>query len=158
MQRAAVVGSKAVIVAILTISLAGQTLVIPLVADETVRMYPEAAYLRLPGIVGCVAIVACAQVALVCVWRLLSMVARESIFQPSAFRLVSTIIGSAFAATLLFVAAFAILLIADAASPGVMIMILTGAVTGAGLTLLLVVMRGLLKKATELEQDLAEVV
>ena len=158
MQRIAVVGAKVGIVLITLITVVGQVLIVPLVAAETARANPEVGYLRLPGIVGCVAVIACVQVALVCVWRLLSMVARDSIFRPSAFRLVDVIIGSVLAATVLLVAAFVILQAAQALAPGVMIMLFSGTVTGTGLALLLVVMRGLLKKATELEQDLEEVV
>jgi hypothetical protein len=158
MQRAAVMGCKAVIVLIGVIAVLGQAVVVPLMAAEAAEAFPEVAYLRIPGIVGCVAVIACVEVALVCVWRLLSMVARESVFSPAAFRPVDVIVGCVLAATVLLVAAFAILAAARALSPGMMIMLVAGAVGGAGLTLLMVVMRGLLRKAAGLEQDLAEVI
>lgn len=158
MQHAAVAGSKAAIVVILALLLLAQVVLIPLQAAQTVQMFPEVEYLRIPGIVGCIAIVACVQFALICVWSLLSMVAKGSIFQPSAFRVVNTIIGCIIAATCLLVAAFVILTVANAMPPGVVIMLVMGITGGAGLALLLVVMRGLLRKATGLDQDLAEVI
>lgn len=158
MQRLAILGAKAIIAILMAISLAGQILIVPLMADEVVREFPEAAYLRWPGIVGCVAIVACVQVALVCMWRLLSMVARESIFRPSAFRYVDAIVGATVAATALCLVALGILGAARTLPPAVMLLLLMCVVGGIGLALLLVVMRGLLTKATELEHDLAEVI
>ena len=158
MQQAAVVASKAVIVVILLISLLGQVFVIPELAAETVWSFPEVEYLRVPGILGCIAIVACAQIALVCIWQLLSMVDNSSVFQKSAFVFVNVIIGCGIAATALFVSAYVVLQLASALSPGTVIILVVGAVGSIGLTMLLVVMRGLLRKATQLEYDMAEVV
>lgn len=158
MQQTAVVGSKAVVFIIFVISLVGQILVIPGIAAETAAQFPEVEFLTVPGIIGCVAIVACVQVSLVCIWLLLSMVASSRIFQPSAYILVNIIIGSGIAVTLLFLAAVVVLDRAAALSPGVLIVCVVGAVGGAGLTLLVIVMKGLLHKATQLEQDMAEVV
>lgn len=158
MQKAAVVGAKVVIAIILVVSLAGQVFVIPFVADEMARLYPEAEALRVPGIVGCIVLVICAQVALVCVWRLLSMVAGASIFDASAFGWVNALIGCCAVFTGLIALAFAILTAANVMQPGVMLMLLAAFIAGVGGTLLLVVMKGLLWKASRLEQDLAEVV
>lgn len=158
MQHAAVVGAKAVVLVILVVTLFSQVIIIPGMADEIVFNNPEAAYLKWPGIVGCIAIVACAQVSMACIWRLLSMVTTSSIFQKSAFTVVNVIIATGVALTVLFVTAFVVLSIADAVNPGALIIIVVGAVGGAGLTLLVIVMKGLLRKATQLEQDMAEVV
>lgn len=158
MQQAAILGSKVVIVLIMACSVAGQILVIPLMAAETVASFPEAAHLRVPGIIGCVAIVMCAQIALVCVWRLLSMVDADSIFSDSAFRLVDLIIGAGLAVSVLCVAAWVILSVANMFPPGVAIMLITGILGGLGFALLMLVMRGLLRKATELQRDLSEVI
>ncbi|PJJ63687.1 DUF2975 domain-containing protein [Compostimonas suwonensis] len=158
MQQAAVVGAKVVIAIILAVSLAGQVFVVPFMADEMVRMYPEFEGLRIPGIVGCIALVVCAQVALLCVWRLLSMVAGASIFSITAFRWVKVLIGCCAAFTGLIAAAFIVLYAANAMQGGVMVMLLAAFIGGIGATLLLVVMKGLLRKASQLEQDMAEVV
>lgn len=121
MQHTAVVGVKVVVAFILAVSLAGQVFVIPFLADELVRQYPEFEGLRVPGIVGCVALVVCAQVALVCVWRLLSMVAGASIFTPpTAFSWVNALIGCCVAFAGLIAVAFVILYAASAMQGGIM--------------------------------------
>ncbi|WP_206447689.1 DUF2975 domain-containing protein [Agrococcus sp. KRD186] len=158
MERAAIIGAKAVIVVALLLSLLGQIVVIPLLAAETVRELPAAEGLRWPGIIGCWAVILCAQVALVCMWRLLSMVARQRIFDRRAFRVVDVMTGSALAAAALFAIAFAVLTIANAMPPVVGLFLIMGFFGAAGIGLLLVVMRGLLAKATALETEMAEVV
>ncbi|SFS08880.1 Protein of unknown function [Agrococcus baldri] len=158
MQRIATIGAKTVIVVALVLSLAGQVFFVPLLAAEAVRELPAAEGLRWPGIIGCWAIILCAQLALVCMWRLLSMVARQRIFDRRAFRVVDVMTGSAIGATALFAIAFAILMAANAMPPVVGIFLIMGFFGAAGIGLLLVVMRGLLAKATALETEMAEVV
>lgn len=158
MQRSAVVGLKAVIGVILAVSVAGQVFVIPFLAAETVRSFPEAESLRLPGIVGCVALVVCTQVALVCLWRLLTMVADDAIFSTVAFGWVNALIVCCAAFTALIAVAFGVLSAANAFPGGLAIMLIAAFIAGAGVTLLLVVMRGLLRKACMLERDLSEVI
>ncbi|WP_413318006.1 DUF2975 domain-containing protein [Agrococcus sp. 1P02AA] len=119
---------------------------------------PQAAGLHWPGILGCIAIILCAQVALVVMWRLLSMVARERIFDPRALRLVDVMTACALAASALFAVALGILAIAGALPPVVAIFATVGCFGAAGIGLLLIVMRGLLTKATDLEHEMAEVV
>lgn len=158
MQQTVVVGAKVVIALILAVSLAGQVLVIPFLADELVRQYPEFEGLRVPGIVGCITLVVCAQVALVCVWRLLSMVAGDSSFTPTAFSWVNALIGRCVAFAGLIAVAFVILYAASAMQGGIMAVLFAAFVAGVGIALLLVVTKGLLRKASELEQHMAEVV
>ena len=158
MQRAAVIGAKAVIVVALLLSLLGQVVIIPLLAAEAVRELPAAEGLRWPGIIGCWAIILCVQVALVCMWRLLSMVVRQRIFDGRAFRLVDAMTGSAIGAAALFAIAFGILLAVNAMPPVVGLFLVMGFFGAAGIGLLLVVMRGLLVKATALESEMGEVV
>jgi hypothetical protein len=100
----------------------------------------------------------CVQVALVCVWRLLSLVRASIIFSDTAFTYVNIVLGLVALATLLIVGSFITLAIAGAASPSVTILCWLGIVVGSGLSLLVVVMRGLLRQASQLERDLAEVV
>lgn len=158
MQRAAIIGAKVVIVVALALSLVGQVLIIPLLAAEAVREMPTAEGLRWPGIIGCWAIILCAQVALVCMWRLLSMVARRRIFDRRAFRVVDVMTGSAIAAAILFAIAFVTLTAVNAMPAVVALFLIMGFFGAAGIGLLLLVMRGLLVKATELEHEMAAVV
>lgn len=158
MQRAAVIGAKIALGIILAVSLVGQVLVIPLTADEAATMYPEFGSLRVPGIIGCVALVLCAQLALVCVWRLLSMVAVDRIFDATAFTLVDTMIGCCVAFSLLVLTALVILHAAHATQGGVTILLLALLAASLGGALILLVMRGLLRKASTLQRDMAEVI
>lgn len=158
MQRTATWGAKAVIVVTLLLSLAGQVLFVPLLAAEAVQEVPEAAGLRWPGIIGCVAIILCVQVALLCMWRLLSMVAKDRIFEQRAFRLVDVMIACGAVGAALFAIAAVILIVAQALPPVVALFLIMGFFGAAGVALLLVVMRGLLRTATALGDELAAVV
>lgn len=86
------------------------------------------------------------QVFAVCVWMLLTKVRRGSIFSPASFRYVDVIIGAiAAAAVLLF--AFAALLAPGEAAPGIVALIGGLGVVLAGMALLVVVMKALLRQA-----------
>ncbi|MEU0126290.1 DUF2975 domain-containing protein, partial [Streptomyces albidoflavus] len=109
---------------------------------------------------------ACVQVALVAVWMLLAMVQRDAIFTPRAFRWVDTIIGSSTLATLLALGVTGHLALAEIPTPDddnmAVISALAAALASVGVgavfVMLVVVMRGLLRKATDLETEIAEVV
>jgi Protein of unknown function (DUF2975) len=152
------VGAKAAIALLLVASLVGQLWFIPLAAWEVVSELPAAAPLQLPGILGCVAIVACVQVALVALWRLLSLVAHERIIDASAFRWVTAIIAAAAAAAALFAAALATLSVANAMPPSVGALLVIGLLTSGGVALVVTVMRELLRKATQQKGELAAAV
>ena len=135
-----------------------QVLIIPLLAAETALANPEVAYLRWPYVAGAVAVVACVQVAIVCVWRLLGFVRTGSIFSTRAFRWVDVIIGAIGAAVAILVVMFIHLTVIAAMPPAAFLFLIGGVVSGLCLALLMVVMRGLLVRATQLESDLSEVI
>ena len=60
--------------------------------------------------------------------------------------------------TLLLAAAMVILTISGASNPGIALLFCFGIVVGAGLALVIVVMRGLLRNARTLQEEMAEVV
>ncbi len=62
------------------------------------------------------------------------------------------------AASLIIVVSNVIIMAARAGSPSILLVSILGIVVGIALALLVVVMRGLLRKALELEQDMSEVV
>lgn len=158
MDRTAIVALKALIVVMIALLLVCQVFVVPAVADQMAEKSPELSYLEGTGIFVTVAFLVCVQVALVCVWRLVSLVRGSSIFSVDAFRWVDIILGAVAVATLLIAGSFITLALAGVASPSVTILCALGIVLGSGFGLLIVVMRGLLRKASQLEQDLAEVV
>lgn len=158
MRRTTIVILKALIAVLLSLLVLCQIVVLPGMARSLAGMYPYLAYLEVPGIVIGVIFTLCAQVVLICVWRLLSLVRADSIFTPRAFVWVDVSLGAVVVATVLVVTTLALLTTAPAGSPSVVLLCLLGIVVGAGLSLLLVVLRGLLRKASQLEHDLSEVV
>ncbi|MBO3662918.1 DUF2975 domain-containing protein [Microbacterium stercoris] len=158
MHRATVLAAKALIVVLLAALLGVQVWVVPSLARSTAAYAPEFAQLVAPGIALPAVFVLCIQIVLVCVWRLLSMVREESIFRPSAFVWVDVILGAIVTATLLVVIGAVVIDRAQAGTPLILIGSVVAVIFGAGLALVMVVLRGLLQKATQLESDLSEVV
>ncbi|MFD4420780.1 DUF2975 domain-containing protein [Agromyces sp. NPDC058484] len=158
MQRPTILVLKALIAAMILLILACQLFLVPPTAQGMARNYPEFADLVVPGIVIAELFLLCIQVVNVCVWRLLSMVGEQNIFGTDAFRWVDVILGSIVAATLLIVVAFAILASAGVGNPSILLLGSLGVVVGSGLSMLVIVMRGLLRNAAQLQQDLSEVV
>ena len=149
---------KALIVVLLALLLASQILVIPEVARITALRNPDVVQLEVPGIIGAVLFLGLVEVTLVCVWFLLSLVQTDRIFRVEAFRYVDIILGALVAAGVLILAAYLVILANRAVSLSLSLLAILGVVVSAALALLVVVLRGLLRKALELEQDLSEVV
>lgn len=149
---------KTLIAVMLALLVAAQVWMIPAVAGATAMQNPDLAYLRVPGIIGGVLFLALVQVVLLCIWKLLSLVRGEKIFSSQAFRYVDVIIGAMVIAAVLLAASIVVIYAARAVNPGILLLGILGVVVGIALALLVVVMRGLLRKALELEQDMSEVV
>ncbi len=136
-----------------------QTLIIPVAAAHQAAVWPEVAHLRWPYTAAAVAAVACVQVALVAIWALLAKVEHDQVFTDRAFAWVSLIIGAAVAATALSVGVAAHLLFVEGVGgPGVVLGLVAVLVGGSTFALLMTVMRGLLRTATSMRGELAEVV
>ena len=149
---------KTLIAVMIALLLVSQIVVIPEVARITALRNPDVAHLEIPGIIGAVLFLALVEVTLVCVWRLLSLVRTERIFSPDAFRFVDIILWALASAGVLIAASYAVILASRAVSLSLTLLAVLGIVVSAALALLVVVLRGLLRKALELEQDLSEVV
>ena len=158
MERAAIIGTKAIIVFFVALSLLGQIVVIPFLASEVATEYPEFAHLKIIGIIGCVAIVASVQVALLCTWRLVTLVKRDTIFQPAAFRIVNILIASFLTVGVLAFIGNAIVAFAGAGHPSILLLSTVTISASLGIALLLVIMKELLRKASTYAHDLTEVI
>lgn len=158
MHKATIVALKIAIVAMLALLLACQLFMVPGVARQFAGNYEQLSFLQVPGIIVAVLFLLCVQLVLVCVWRLLSMVRANVIFSDDAFLWVNIILGAIVLATLLIAASMTTLALSNVASPSVMLLCALGVVVGTGLALLIVVIRGLLRNARQLQQDLSEVV
>ena len=117
--------------------------------------------LRVVTILGMVSV----QVALVCVWRLVTMVRRGTVFSYAAFRYVDVMIGAIVAAALVWFAVTVINAPGQREDPGVTV-IMGGAGVGIlGVALIVLVLRMLLAQAvardveaTQMQAELAEVI
>ncbi|NLF03986.1 MAG: DUF2975 domain-containing protein [Actinomycetales bacterium] len=158
MHKSTTLALRVALGAVLLGTLFSQVLLIPLLAAEAAWEAPEVAYLRWPYTAAAIAVVLCVQVAVVCVWRLTAFVRRGSIFSARAFGWVDRIIGAVLAAVVILAAMFVHLTAINAMPPAVLFFLTGGVVAGLCLALLVVVMRALLVRATELESDLSEVI
>jgi len=92
------------------------------------------------------------QVFGVCVWKLLTLVHKGSVFSAKSFRYINIMIGAfGFASLLSFV--LAVLLAPGEVAPGVVGLICGVSLVLAGIALLVVVMRRLLIQAIAVETD-----
>lgn len=158
MQSRPILALRALIALMLLLLTVAQFAAVPLVATTFALRYPEFAGLRVPGITAAFGMILCVQVVFVCVWQLLSLVRGDRIFSQAAFRYVDVILASISVATVVVIVAFIALLLAEATTPTLSLLVVFGIIVGLGLSLLIVVLRGLLTKALQLEQDLSEVV
>lgn len=131
----------------------------PVLAGELSAPYPEVAHLVVPYSVAAILAIVCVQVALVAVWRLLSMVSGDQIFDVASLKWVDTITASAAVATVLSAAVWVHLaLVEQVGGPGMVLGLTACVLVGTALALLMVVMRGLLSAAIADRRELAEVI
>ncbi|MGW2304883.1 DUF2975 domain-containing protein [Streptomyces sp. NPDC001809] len=101
--------------------------------------------MRIIVVLGMVA----AQVALVCVWRLVAMVRRGTVFSHAAFRYVDGVIGAIVGAALLWFAVTAVNAPGQREDPGVTVIMAGIGVAILGVALIVLVLRMLLAQAVE---------
>ncbi|MFC8536746.1 DUF2975 domain-containing protein [Streptomyces sp. NPDC057249] len=106
-----------------------------------------------------------AQVALVCVWRLVTMARRGTVFSHAAFRYVDVIIGAIVVAALVWFAVTAINAPGQRDDPGVTLIMSGIGVAILGVALIVLVLRMLLAQAVardveaaQMQADLDEVI
>lgn len=151
MDAVTIVALKAIIAVSLAGSVLVQAVLLPLtwidLSAEAVPLWGRIGVIALAGL-GVLTL----QVFAVCVWRLLSLVRRGSVFSNAAFRYVDVIIAAiATAAALLLVLAVA--LAPGELAPGAVGLICGASWVLAGMALLMAVMRRLLVQAIERETE-----
>jgi hypothetical protein len=102
---------------------------------------------RLPLVVLTVLGLVTLQVIVVCVWRLLTMVARGTVFSHDAFRYVDVMFCAAAAASLVVFGFGVTLAPGEAVAPGIVLLIGGVAAIVAGIALIVLVLRMLLAQA-----------
>lgn len=97
-----------------------------------------------------------AQVALICVWRLVTMVRRGTVFSHAAFRYVDVIIGAIVAAALVWFAVTAVNAPGQRDDPGVTLIMGGIGVAILGVALIVLVLRMLLTQAVARDVEAAQ--
>ncbi|QTD97181.1 DUF2975 domain-containing protein [Streptomyces cyanogenus] len=108
--------------------------------------------LRVITILGMVSV----QVAVVCVWRLVSMVRRGTVFSHAAFRYVDIVIGAIVAAALVWFAVTALNAPGQRDDPGVTLIMGGVGVAVLGVALIVLVLRMLLAQAVARDVEAAQ--
>ena len=133
---------------VLTIALAGSVLVQAVMLPLLWIDLDEApATVRVPVVVIVFLGIVTMQVSAVCVWRLLTMVRRGTVFSLGAFRYVDIVFGALAAASLLTFGMAVTLAPGEAVAPGVVGLICGLSVVVAGVALIVLVLRMLLAQA-----------
>ncbi|KAA1419851.1 DUF2975 domain-containing protein [Mumia zhuanghuii] len=133
---------------VLALGIAGsvfvQAVMVPLLAID---LKEAPAGVRAPVVVIVLLGIVSAQVVMVCVWRLLTMVRRDTVFSSAAFRYVDVVIGAVAVAALLAFALGVVLAPGEAVPPGIVLLIGGFGLMIAGVALLVYVLRMLLAQA-----------
>jgi len=118
---------------------------------------PDKAYLRWPLTAVSVFWVLCAQVVIVCTWRLLGLVHRDQIFSSRSLGWVDAIVVAVLAAWSVLVGVF-LYVGFRADDPGLPLLLLLVVLVVAVIGLVVLVLRTLLRQATTLRADLDAVI
>ncbi|OEJ97640.1 DUF2975 domain-containing protein [Streptomyces thermolilacinus] len=153
-----VLGLRAVVVMLLAGSVFVQAVMVPLLAADLEEVGGDLAHLRVPVLVILLLGIVTAQVVLVCVWRLMTMVRRGTVFSYDAFRYVHIVIGAMVAAALLVFTLGTLLAPGEAVAPGVVLLVGGVGVAILGVALVVLVLRMLLAQATRMRAELEEVI
>ncbi len=147
MNKLAIRLFRVALVVLLLGSVLAQVLV-PVYASEVGTRFPEVAYLVVPYSLAAILFIGCGQVALLVVWRLLSLVGEGVIFTRRALRWVDVITVCGAIATVLSAGVLIHMLGFVPGGGGPTIYYLAATIAG-GVTfvLLMIVMRGLLEAA-----------
>jgi hypothetical protein len=156
MGKLAVAALRVVLVVLLAGSLFVQGVMVPLLAADLDGLNADYAYLRTPLLVITFLGVVTAQVVVVCVWRLVTMVRHGTVFSTDAFRYVHIVIGAFVAAALLVFALAVVLAPGEAVAPGVVLLLCGVVVAVLGVALVVLVLRMLLAQAVARDIEAAQ--
>lgn len=165
MGQLTVLALRAVLVVLLAGSVFVQAVMVPLLAADLESLDAELSYVRTPFLVIVFLGVVTAQVVLVCVWRLVTMVRLGTVFSHGAFRYVHVVIGAFVAAAVLMFALAVVLAPGEAVAPGIVLLMCGVVVAILGVALVVLVLRMLLAQAVardieaaRMRAELAEVI
>ena len=146
-------------------SLFVQIVMVPLLAADLAQLPPDYDHLRFPVLLIVIVAFVTVEVCCVCVWRLVSMMRRGTVFTPRAFRFVDVIIVAILVGALDTFALGVVLAPGEAVAPGVVLLIGGAGILTCGVALIVAVLRMLLAQAVArdaearyLEAELGEVI
>ena len=152
MRNLTVLALRVVVVLALAGSLFVQCFMAPLLWTDLVEADAPPG-VRVPFVVIFVLGLVTLQVCAVCVWRLLTMVRREEVFTPDAFRWVDVIVGAIAAAAVLVFALAVVLAPGEAVAPGIVLLICGAALVLGGVALIVLLLRMLLAQAVDRDRE-----
>ncbi|MGY1835650.1 DUF2975 domain-containing protein [Blastococcus sp. SYSU DS0510] len=160
--RHVVLPLRILLAVVLAALLAAQLWVVPELLPEIGEPSLEQSAMRVIMLVAAVVALACVQVVVVCTGKLLTLVTQDKIFSPGALPWVDGIVRAVAVGWTMLLATFvcAYYFIVDEVSddpvlPALLLLLL---LVGAVLGLLVVVMRALLRQATNLRADMEAVI
>ncbi|MEV5831575.1 DUF2975 domain-containing protein [Spirillospora sp. NPDC052242] len=156
MGKLTVLALRAVLAMLLAGSVFVQTVMMWLLAiDLEEELDPENAHMRVPILMILILGIATIQVVLACVWRLVTMVRRGTVFSHAAFRYVDIVIGAVTAGALLTFAFGVVLAPGEAVAPGIVLLVGGAGVAVLGVALIVLVLRMLLARAVARDAEAA---
>jgi hypothetical protein len=156
-DRWAVTALRVFLVLLFAILLMLQTFSLPGQFAHMAYESPDQAHLRWPMTIVSAFLVLCVQVVVVCTWQLLTLVTKDRIFTEASMRWVDSIVVAIAAGWVVFLGVF-LYVGFHAQDPGLPLLLFLMLVGGAVLGLLLVVLRTLLRRATNLRTDMDAVI
>jgi hypothetical protein len=147
MGKLTVLALRIVLVLVLLGTLYVQVVMMPLLAADLEEFGPDSAVRRAALVAIPVLGIVTVQVTLVCVWRLLTMVRKGTVFSDRAFRYVDIIFGAVTAASLLMFGLAVVLAPGEAVAPGIVLLVCGASLMIAGAALIVLVLRALLAQA-----------
>ncbi|MFD6951285.1 ABC transporter [Nocardiopsis sp. TSRI0078] len=147
MGKLTVLALRTVLVMLLAGSVFLQAVMVPLLAVDLGETDPELAFPRAQVLVIVFLGIVTAQVVLACVWRLVTMVRRGTVFSHAAFRYVHIVIGAFVTAAVLTFALAVVLAPGEAVPPGIVLLVCGVVVAILGVALIVLVLRMLLAQA-----------
>lgn len=153
MGKLMVFALRAVLVVLLAGSVFVQAVMVPLLAIDMRNLDSG---LRISLLTIAILVVVTAQVVLVCVWRLLTMVRRGTVFSHAAFRYVHIMIGAFVAAAVVVFALAVVLAPGEGVAPGIVLLICGVSLAALGVALIVLVLRMLLAQAVARDVEAAQ--
>ncbi len=139
-------------------SLLVESIFVPLIGQRIVSTFPETEPLFLPALIWSILVIGCGQAILMIVWKLVSLVAQKRVFSAAALPWVRAIIAISVGALALLIAAFVVANVLAYTPPLVMYGLIGLSLLCLTFALVMRTMLGLLRRATQLHDEMAEVI